>query len=335
MVEFVHSPGKGVAGLGIHRQRPAKDGAGGQPRATGARRAPCAAQTRARARTRGRAGLILIAHARPGDAVRGLIVAVVAHRRDEQFPHRVPNHRGSRISVGQVEHIARSLHVRPRSVRDGGQRPGGPAVQRVVEALVARARPNRIHQRALVGLRDRGHHQLLVYRAPGKARKTLPGKAVDAIGGIGNQGPGCAAVSGAQNSRAVVGVEGVVGVACAGQNHICSTRLHGERANADGGFRCAAQGRQVVGKGYEADAGCTGCVRILRPPNSAAGGAHVEGVAGRIRRVQRQRGDAAGDEAKALRQNGCGAQRLPCCGSRRFRLRPGLGVGHGRLRTPG
>ena len=203
LVVLVHRPGKGVAGRGIYRQRTAEDGAGG--------RAGVAARIGwAELRARRQVGSRLIGHAREDDAVRGLIVAVVAHRRDKQTPHRVPHHRGGRVSIGNHKGVARPLHVRPVAVRDGGQAPVLAAVRGVVQPLVAAAgvaaKPGCIHERALVGLRNRRHHHIRTggigsasldarsHIAPGKAGKALPGKAVQKVRGGLFQAPRGAAV---------------------------------------------------------------------------------------------------------------------------------------------
>ena len=61
----------------------------------------------------GEPGAGLGGHARPGDAVGRLVIAVIAHRGHEQLPHRVPDHSRGRVAVRRRKRIERALHVLP------------------------------------------------------------------------------------------------------------------------------------------------------------------------------------------------------------------------------
>ena len=198
--------------------------------------------------------------------------------------------------------------------------PRGAAVGGVIETLVTHIRAIRVHQRAFIGLRNRRHHQLRIDRAPGKAGESLAdeayvlgAQAVLLVARLLDQAPGVAAVGGAQNAGAVVGIEHVVGVAGAGQDDACPARLHGERANADGGVGRSAESRHVVSERGKDDGGRRWHARVVRQPHAAAGGSHVEAIAGRVGRIERQRGDAAGDEAEVRGFDSGGAEGLPGC----------------------
>jgi hypothetical protein len=97
-------------------------------------------------------------------------------------------------------------------------------------------------------LRNCGHDELRIERAPGKSGEALAdeaeivgAQAFLAVHGMLNQAPGVSAVGGAQDASAVVGVENIVGIAGAGEDDTCLTRLHSERADADGSVRSSAE----------------------------------------------------------------------------------------------
>ncbi len=208
--------------------------------------------------------------------------------------------------------------------------PGDAAVGGVIQTLVARSRQARAHQRAFIGLRNRGYNQLRIDRAPGKAGETFPLKtqlpAVLALYGIGGflyKAPGVPAVGRAQNPGAIVRVQRVVRVPGAGQNHARSARLHRQGADADRRILRVDHARHRVCEWNERHVGRVRQTGVLRHPHPAPGGSHEEKVAGRVRGIQRQRGDPARDQAIVRRNYGGWAQRLPCNGAPRLGMRPG------------
>ena len=151
--------------------------------------------------------------------------------------------------------------------------------------------------------------------------------AVDAVVRLLDECPGEAAVGGAEQAFAVVGVGGVVGVAGAGDQHRVGGRLHGERADGERRDGCwlpalALKTGRVSVSGSEGDrAERAGGVGGL--PDAAAGGADVDGVAGGVVGVGRDGGDAAGEVVVGGRKDGAGAERLPGGGEVRGRVRGG------------
>ena len=87
LVVQIDGPGKGVAGMGLTASAPRKMGQATEP-------VPgLVGQKRCESRAR------LIGKARPGDAVGGLVVAMIAHRGDKHLAHRVPDHRCGRVAI--------------------------------------------------------------------------------------------------------------------------------------------------------------------------------------------------------------------------------------------
>ena len=308
LIVAIDGPGKGVAGLGIDGKRAAIDGAGhvaGRRRVGGAHDG---GESRAR----------LVANTCPGDAVGGLVIAVIAHRGNKQLAHGIPNHGRGGIAVRPERHYVGRLHDCAAAVGNGGQMPRGAAIGGVVEAFAVHSRLVRVHYIAFVRLRDRSHDHLGIDGTPGKTGKTLAGKdhvagaePIFRVGGSLDQAPGVATVGGAQDAGAVVGVENIVGIAGAGENHTGLARLHGERADADGGVCRSAESRESVSQRVEYDVRESGRSSIAGTPHAAAGGADIYMVACRVRGIERNGGDAAGDEAEIGGKDGGGAERLP------------------------
>ena len=207
--------------------------------------------------------------------------------------------------------------------------PARAAVGGVVQPLVACVGLCRIRHYALVGLRHRRYHQLRIHRAPRKAGKALPGKRIvlnpqallHVRRGL-NQAPGVAPVERPQYPRAVVGIERIVGVARAGQNHSRAARLYSNRTDADRGVHRAAQRRRRIRERRKQHIGRQRGARILRQPHPAPGSPQVEPVPRRIRRVQRHRRHPPRHQAVVSRGHGRRTQRLPTGGCRRLRSRP-------------
>ena len=309
----IHGPGEGVAGDGVHRQRAAKDGAIGGPDPPGIRRARLRSQPSAR----------LSRHARPGHPVRGLVISMEPHRRHKNLPHRIPHYRGRRIAIGSIEWIVRPLDNLVGPVRNGCQVPGHAGIGRVVEAFIARPGQVHIHQRAFVRLRNSRHHHLRIHRAPGKTRKTLPQKLPALVRCRRDQAPRDSPVRRAQDPRAVVGIKRVVGVSRTGQDHPRPARLHRQCANADRSVHHAVQRPHSVCERREDHQRRVAHGCVLRLPHPAAGRSHVEMIAGRVRRVESQRRDSAGDQAVVSRNHRIRPHRLPCRGRLRLQHPPG------------
>ena len=93
VVPRIHCQREQVAGDRLRSQRSAKDGT--------ARRAVIPRTRGTGSRCQSRAGLV--GHARKGDAISRLVVAVRPHRRVEPLPHRVPHHRCRRVAAIGVD----------------------------------------------------------------------------------------------------------------------------------------------------------------------------------------------------------------------------------------
>ena len=294
LIVLVHGPGKGVAGGGIDRQGAAIDGTGdgaGLAQVVGAH-------------GRGESGAGLIGQACPRHAVGRLVIAVIAHRGDEQLPHRIPHHRRGGVAR-RGDGAERALHD-VAAVGNGGQVPRGATIRGVIQALVSRGGPIRIHQRAFIGLRNRGHGDLGIDGAPGEAGKTLPdeseiegAQAVLQVLGLLDQAPGVSVVGGAQDTGAVIGIEYIVGVARAGQDHAGLARLHGEGADADGGVACSAESRHCIGERSKDDGRRRRNAGVVGHPDAASGGAQVKAISVRCAGgIEGKGGHAASDQPK-------------------------------------
>ncbi len=128
-----------------------------------------------------------------------------------------------------------------------------------------------------------------------------------------DEGPGEAAVGGAEDAVAVEGVGGVVGVAGAGED---DAGVDADGSDAERGDGCVAgvgaEDGEGVGEWGEGDGcGWTGGVGGL--PDAAAGGSEVDGVAGGVGWIGGEGGDAAGDVAVGCGGDLVGTERLPGC----------------------
>ncbi len=237
----------------------------------------------------------------------------------------IPDYGCGSVAVGPEQRIDGRLHRDAAAVTDGGHVPGGAAIGGVVETFAGPARQIRgdqiafsVDQIAFVRVGDRGNDELGVGGTPGKASETHAGKdhvaraePVFRIGGSLDQAPRVAAVRGAQDACAVVGIENIVGIAGAREDDPGPAGLHGQGADADGCVYGSAQSGNGVSSRVEDDAGKSGRAGVVGAPHAAAGGADIEMIAGRIRGIERDGGNAAGDQAEIGSNDGGGAQRLP------------------------
>src|SRR5437773_315037 len=71
------------------------------------------------------------------------------------------------------------------------------------------------------------------------------------------------------------------------------------------------------------------CSRVRGTPNAAHGAANEDGVAGRVRRINGNGGDAAGDRRKETAGGGSGTDGIPCGGdgTERRKNRSGSNIG--------
>ena len=157
-VVAVDREGEGVAGDGLDSERSAKDGAG--------EAAGCAGTGGAGGGREAGAGLVR--EARPGDAVGGLIVAVVADGGVEALADGVPDDRGCGVASDVEAGEFGVLHGLA-AVHDGGHLPGDAGVGRIVEAHDAVGLVGGVDESAFGCLRNGGDYETAGGAAPGKA----------------------------------------------------------------------------------------------------------------------------------------------------------------------
>ena len=172
----------------------------------------------------------LVLQPRPRHAVLRRIKSMVAQRRHEDPPDRIPHHRQrhhARLPSRRLQHL-----IRP--ILDGRQLPCLSRVLRVVQparAVVAGAGISRIHPCSSRRRRHRSDHQVRHRRAPRKPGERLAEEAVlfqagRRIARARDRGPRVAAIGRAQNPRAVERVRLVRRIARPGQHHTRAARLH-------------------------------------------------------------------------------------------------------------
>ena len=157
--------------VGIHGKRAAKDGAGhAEPELAG-----LVGHMRVESSAPGCVG-----HARPGDAVEGLVVAVIAHRGNKQ-----PRTGFQTTEVAALPSGAQRHQLGPctsaAAVGDGGQVPALRRCRRSSRGPRNSGRRVGVDHVAFVGLRNRGHDQLRIDGTPGKTGKALAGEVDVAI----------------------------------------------------------------------------------------------------------------------------------------------------------
>lgn len=170
LIERIHRPRERISGRGIYRQRSTKNRAPRYPHRSLFRR------TIPRSQPRPRLTIRKITHPRPSQPIRRLVVPVIPHRRHKHSAHRIPHHRRRRISIWRRKPIRRPLQILPVLVRNPCQVPRCSAVLRIIQTLHAPRRKPRIHQRSLIRLAYRRHHQLHIRRTPREACEPLSHK---------------------------------------------------------------------------------------------------------------------------------------------------------------
>jgi len=246
---------------------------------------------------------------------------VIADGSDKELTDGVPDHGGDGVAIGSSEGIGRALDISTRTagaVSDAGEMPGGAAVCGVVEALIAGMSRRGVDESGFIGLADGGNDELRAVGAPSEGGEAfadegvvLGGETGFEVGGLLNEAPRLSVVGGAKNAGAVVGVEGIVGVAEAGEENACATGLDRDGADAEADSGLANDSRLIVCDGREDGSGGSG---ILTLPDASAGGAEIDGIAGKVGGIESDGGDAAGDEAIVLREDGEGAGGSPSAG---------------------
>ena len=132
--------------------------------------------------------------------------------------------------------------------------------------------------------------------------------------GTSHHGPGLAAVGGAQNSLAIIGIGRIVWVAGAGEHHGRGGRLHGHGADREGwdGARALVGGENRKRVRERSEAGIRqrpGGVRAL--PNAATCGPEPYGVAGGVVRIDGNGSNAPGHGSVRERAHRHRTQGLP------------------------
>ena len=245
----------------------------------------------------GQPGAGLVGQPHPGRPVGRFVVAVVAHGGVEALPERVPDDRGGRIAarvaaggLGGLDGLA--------AVEDDRHLPGQAGVARDVEPLDAVGGVGRVDEDALRRLAERGHHERRIDGREGETGDAEAGEAVvsrDSVERSLAEGPGRTAVGRAQDSFAVVGVGGVVGVSGSGHQDAVADAHRADAEGGDGaGSGVGVEDGQGVGQGHEADQG-DWAGRVGRLPDAAAGGSEIDGVAGCVGGIDGDRGDSSGD----------------------------------------
>jgi len=231
----------------------------------------------------------------------------------EALAHWVPHNGRGRVAFpGGVARQRRLDDL--GAVAQGGDLPGQTTISGVEEAVDAGGVCGGVDDGCVCRLRERGDDKTGGGGAPGKAREALAREGVvagDAVMRAGDERPGESVVWGAQQAGAIVRVQRVVGITCACEDDAGAAGLHADGTDAergDGGS--AIEDGQRVCERREGDAGgWPGGIHAL--PHASAGGSDVDGVAGGVRRINRDAGDASSEasigEAGDLRRT----DRLP------------------------